>query len=250
MTNVDRHLKTALCALEHVRSDRDAALKDAENWKNKYVDALNSWAEEKTRSRQGVIADAARYRWLKEYADQEDSTHSLLFETSVGEWDAAIDAAMNFDAEPTKADDGIDRGPVHLFEDVLRIASLEQTLREVRALIEPYTAIDSWMPMHKAKQAVQLIDAAAKDEDHLRSDERRIDRLVYELGALKEAVCMYFFAIGRIRLQGGSTHEAGEAGDYLRVLAGMPPEVESFQVTQNAALEYLRAALRQEKSNA
>lgn len=42
-----------------------------------------------------------------------------------------------------------------------RIASLERCLREVRALIEPYDKIDSWMPPASVEQALALID------DHL-----------------------------------------------------------------------------------
>jgi hypothetical protein len=64
-----------------------------------------------------------------------------------------------------------------------------------------------------------------------------------ENAGLREAVRMWFFAIDRIKLQGGSTHEAGEASDYLRELAGMDPELPSFQASPNATLDELRAAL-------
>ena len=47
----------------------------------------------------GLRKDAERYRWLKADADNEDSSHHILFETVADEWDAAIDAALA--EEPT-----------------------------------------------------------------------------------------------------------------------------------------------------
>lgn len=38
--------------------------------------------------------DAERYRWLREDADTDGSTHRIMFEVPGYEWDAAIDAAL------------------------------------------------------------------------------------------------------------------------------------------------------------